>query len=157
MTVPQASILSTTTSITEISFQASAYKHCKKAQGCSFDALLDMVDSSSNAAKEASASSYASATAGANSLVSSIFSVFMSENSAEGGFGFSDDFVSAFGASGPLIDFINAVTKGLHLTKEQNQALQDISIKHKYDAGTPGATEAIAAELAAAGIGQPVA
>lgn len=163
MTVMQASIVSTTTTTTDISLMLGASEQCKKAAASAFDALLDMVDTSCHSGKAGDASgdksadgaSGASGNIHATSMTSSIFSLFMSENSAapSGGFGFSSDFTSAFGDSGPLINWINQITASLHLSREQNAALQNISIEHKDTTASAADVAQIGAELAAAGIG----
>lgn len=152
----------TSVSTASIAIQASnidiqdAKRQRDSAQAGSFDALFAMfnVEKSSNS-KAASVSSSAGVGEGNNS-VGGIFDVFLAENSAASSaesFGFSSDFTSAFGnGGGPLFDWVNMVTSALHLTSEQNAALQKIAVGHKDTAGSSGDVQSIAAELAAAGI-----
>lgn len=71
---------------------------------------------------------------------------------AGGGFGFTSDFQSVFGSSGPLIDFINATTANLGLSKEKNLSLQQIAINNQDATRSRESIDKIAAELSAAGI-----
>jgi hypothetical protein len=67
-------------------------------------------------------------------------------------FPFTSDFDATFGSSGPLIDFINMITSKLNLTAEQNNALQDIAVRHKDITNTTANVSQIALELQQAGI-----
>lgn len=67
-------------------------------------------------------------------------------------FPFSAAFEATFGLTGPLPDFINVMTAGLRLTATQNQAFQDIAIKHKDIVKTPESVREVAKDLERAGI-----
>ncbi|MDE3060022.1 MAG: hypothetical protein KGJ06_03320 [Pseudomonadota bacterium] len=66
---------------------------------------------------------------------------------------FSADFQSAFGSSGPLIDYINVVTAQLHLDQTKNLALQTIALDNKDATYSADSVQKISQELTAAGIG----
>jgi hypothetical protein len=143
----QSTIISSSTPL----FALNTKQQSENAQsGSLFDALLSM-----GAGPNQSSASHASAHAiGQGSSVSGLFDVLLSENSAayNGGFGFSSEFEAVFGLTGPLPDFINMVTSALHLSPEQNRALQDIAIRHKDATASAATVQSIAAELDAAGI-----
>ncbi|MDX2074094.1 MAG: hypothetical protein SFX19_07000 [Alphaproteobacteria bacterium] len=93
-----------------------------------------------------------------SSLLDSILKSRKNDNSADASslsplFPFSSDFEATFGTSGPLPAFINEVSARLHLTAEQNQALQNIAIRNKDITKTPENVQKLSAELKAAGIG----
>ncbi|MFW0777304.1 MAG: hypothetical protein ACN2B6_06260 [Rickettsiales bacterium] len=67
-------------------------------------------------------------------------------------FGFTSEFTSVFGSSGPLINWINNTTSSLGLSKEQNLALQQISIDFKDTRGSVEDRAQISEALKAAGI-----
>lgn len=68
-------------------------------------------------------------------------------------FPFSAEFESTFGLTGPLPHYIAVLTAGLNLTREQNQAVQDIAIRHKDIVKSPDSVYQVAVELEMAGIG----
>lgn len=71
---------------------------------------------------------------------------------APAGYGFSPEFASTFGMKGPLIDYINAITAQLKLSKEQNQAFQQIAVNNKDATQSEEWVQKIAGELKEAGI-----
>ena len=146
-----AAISSSTTQATQ-----TAQKQCKDSQATSFDALLSIFSSDSNSTSQSSSASNASGSQGQAGSLDSIFSVLLSENSAASSTdssSFSSDFQSSFGNSGPLVDFMNMITKQLHLTASQNQALQHIAVENKDATQSGASVQTIAAELTTAGIG----
>jgi hypothetical protein len=84
------------------------------------------------------------------SLDKSLFGLSSKDN--QNVFPFSGEFEATFGDSGPLIDFINEVTKRLGLSAEKNLALQSIAIRNKDITKTPASVAKIGEELRAAGI-----
>lgn len=154
-------------SSTSINIQATtteiqnAKKQCESAQGGSFEALFSMFKATQSSSSDASSSSSSSASGNvtqANGSSSSIFDVFLSENSAasdtsSSSSDFSSDFTNTFGNNGgPLFDWINKATSSLHLSSDQNAALQKIAIEHANTNGSTDDISAISAELTAAGI-----
>jgi|GEM_PF-2839420 len=121
----------------------------QSTQGDGFDAFLKLFDKVTSRDENAANGPIAS-----GGLSSDILSVLLGESSVDSASSdFSSDFIGAFGSNGgPLFDYISMLTEKLNLTPEQNQALQDIAVAHKDDAGTPAATASIAAALSAAGI-----
>ncbi len=67
-------------------------------------------------------------------------------------FAFTSSFTDVFGDSGPLINFINDVTRKLGLNADQNRALQQIAVNNKDATRSPESIAKIAAELRQAGI-----
>ncbi|MDX2112535.1 MAG: hypothetical protein SFW63_02195 [Alphaproteobacteria bacterium] len=67
-------------------------------------------------------------------------------------FAFTSSFTDVFGDSGPLINFINDVTRKLWLNADQNRALQQIAVNNKDATRSPESIAKIAAELRQAGI-----
>ena len=145
-----------TTNPTAADIQSAKLK-CQSAQTGSFEALFAIFSSDQSSSSNCTNTASSGSTTQANGSISGIFDILLSENSAapdSSGSNFSSDFDNAFGTSGPLFDFINTITSQLHLSAAQNQALQNISIEHKDDAGTgANVTQEVAAELTAAGIG----
>jgi hypothetical protein len=150
--------------------QGAALKN-QKSGASAFDALLASLDIGSNR-KNTSGSVIDILTADNNSPVNSsdplsglisgtsdmttgslndMFSAIMGQGAAK--FPFSDLFESTFGTGGPLPNFITLMSAKLHLTKEQNQAFQDIAIKNKDATQSEENVQKIALELKEAGIG----
>ncbi len=137
----------------------SARKQCDSAQAGGFNALFSMFSATESSSQASSSSSSSSGLGQSNGSISSIFDIFLSENSSTSSASnadssnFSTDFTNAFGtAGGPLFDWLNSVSSALHLTPDQNAALQKIAVEHKDTNGSGGDVQAISAELSAAGI-----
>jgi hypothetical protein len=77
----------------------------------------------------------------------------MIKPSQPGSFPLSSEFEATFGSGGPLPDFITDMSARLRLTAAQNQAFQDIAIKHKDATRSDDTIRQIAQELKDAGIG----
>jgi len=122
-------------------------KQGMKAGSGSFDALLFDADVSLNAKKFAG-TLVEKITQSMNQSLDAVFSKSATKNA----FPFSSAFEDTFGSTGPLIDFINEVTSKLGLSAQQNQALQDIAVRHKDTTRAPADVQKIAAELKQAGI-----
>lgn len=132
-----------------LSTQATQQAHKSKDSGSDFDRLLASINHDNGASaigdSTGSLSSIASLLGSSMALPAQAFS--------RSGFPFSADFQSAFGTTGPLIDYINMITDKLGLSAKQNKALQDISVRHKDITGSAADVASIRAELQQAGIG----
>ena len=81
-----------------------------------------------------------------------MFNAILTQNKPQATDPLTPDFLSTFGGTGPLPDYINMLTASLHLSTQQNQALQDISIENKDTTGSVSDIQKMGDELQQAGI-----
>jgi hypothetical protein len=126
-----------------------------------FDALLFSARTNANSGAKGSADNILGNGNGLSGFIDALFENIQNSrmkafnaNSANFApqFSFSSSFVSTFGLSGPLPNFITLMTAKLKLSATQNLALQDIAIANKDIVKTPESVQKIAAELKEAGI-----
>ncbi len=141
------------------SFGAAGAKPQNQALGtANFEALLFGVKAEANISRKSDVFGADSVDAGGlideflASIGNPLNGIFSAMPSQPPAFALSSAFEATFGSSGPLPDFIDAMTKKLGLTAQQNLAFQTIAVNNKDITKTPENVQKIAAELRQAGI-----
>ena len=153
------SIIQNSFTISNLPINQTSKPQKPQAEAGNFEALLASFNNQpASRAKSSSAASLLDI-GGIQGFINDLLANINSPDSGESAIGavsgqypFSSQFAATFGLSGPLPSYINLVTAKLGLSAAQNQALQDISIRHKDAVNTPQTVQAIAKELTAAGI-----
>lgn len=139
-------------------FAAETTKPNKASADSGFDALLASIgtNSKSNAASDILGLGF-----GFNELAEALIDNMLrslesavSSKSPAAAFRFTPSFLSTFGATGPLPDYIARMSGELQLNSTQKIAFQDIAVKNKDATKTPETIQKIAEELRQAGIGR---